>query len=414
MAEQPAFFFSSVSKREFRLYFVVIAAILAALFFYNVFTLQPALTRAEFGAYTLFTLALILEYGYLFIRPLQAFSTGRAVMVFWGLFAVWIYGIARILGVRTAPYVFLLIFDGYMVATFLKRWVAVSLVVIFVIIIGLAYNTKLGWYEGLLAWRTSLVWVAAAVVSAEVAVRQWRQRDNAERLLIELEEAHALLRERTVQAEELAVGRERARLAQDLHDTVGHTLTALDVQLELLVRLPAGQTEQRRLAARLARTLIKEGLSDVRRAVQALRPLALETFSLPEAIARLAADFERTTQVPVQQEIDDDGSVTLPPAAVLPLYRAAQEALTNIQRHAPSATRVVLRLSHTSDAVTLFVENDGLPASTDPPPEGESPLGFGLIGLRERAAAQAGTFRAGPAGGGLFRLEMALPLKAPS
>ncbi|MFQ5341318.1 MAG: sensor histidine kinase, partial [Anaerolineae bacterium] len=229
-------------------------------------------------------------------------------------------------------------------------------------------------------------------------------------------------------------------LAHEIHDTVGHTLTALDVQLELLARLPSGQTEQRRQAAEQARALVKTGLADVRRAVQALRPAALETFSLPEAIASLAADFQRTTQVHTTWQVE--GEITpLPLRLALPLYRAAQEALTNVKRHAPAARRVTLQLRYGAEAVVLWVENDGIPATPTSPPElggteggpvvlwvendgipatPTSPpeLGgteggqgsYGLRGLRERAEALGGTFSAGPDGTGSFRAEMTLPV----
>jgi len=84
--------------------------------------------------------------------------------------------------------------------------------------------------------------------------------------------------------------------------------------------------------------------------------------------------------------------------------------LTNIQRHAPAARQVTVRLRYEPEAVTLSVENDGLPALPSSPGEG----GHGLRGLRERAEALGGRFQAGPVGAGRFRLEMRLPITSPT
>ncbi len=173
----------------------------------------------------------------------------------------------------------------------------------------------------------------------------WKQTDmaryNNQRLLAELQTANTQLQQYAARIEELAVADERNRIAREIHDTLGHALTALDVQLELLVRLPPQQADQRQHAAESARGLVKQGLADVRRAVQALRPVALEAFSLPEAITALVQEVKRTTGVEVAWQVQGAG-VALPPRLALPLYRAAQESLTNVRRHARRDDDVVL------------------------------------------------------------------------
>lgn len=277
--------------------------------------------------------------------------------------------------------------------------------VLLVAALTLSYGLPGGVEAALLAGVGYLAGIVFVVLVTRIAVREREARAEVERLAAELTAANRQLREYTAQAEELAVTRERARLASELHDSVGHALTALNVQLELLARLPSDQAEQRQQAAVQARALVKQGLGDVRRAVQALRPAALETFSLPEAVAGLVAGFEEAMHIHAAWQVE--GKVTpLPPRLAVPLYRAVQEALTNIQRHAPSARHVAVGLRYEAEAVSVSVENDGLSFGLVPRGEG----GYGLRGLGERARALGGSFAAGPEGEGVFRLEMSLPL----
>jgi signal transduction histidine kinase len=296
---------------------------------------------------------------------------------------------------------------GLSVQVLPRRWM-LAVCALLVVTLAASYGLRGGLEAALLAGIGYLTGIVFVVFVTQVAVHEREARAEVERLAAELAEANRRLREYAAQAEELATTRERARLAHEIHDSVGHTLTALDVQLELLARLPPGQTGQRQQVAEQSRTLVKEGLADVRRAVQALRPAALETFSLPEAIAGLVAGFEQTAQIRATWQVE--GKVLpLPPRLAVPLYRAAQEALTNVRRHAPSAQQVTLQLHYGPEAVTLSVENDGPQTS-----EISKDLGglgrHGLRGLRERAESLGGAFSAGPDEAGGFRLEMRLPI----
>ncbi len=300
---------------------------------------------------------------------------------------------------------------GLSVQVLPRRWM-LAVCALLIVALGASYGLRGGWEAALLAGIGYLAAIVFVVFVTQVAVRERQARAEVERLAAELEAANRKLREYAAQAEELAVTRERARLAHEIHDTVGHTLTALDVQLELLVRLPSDQTEQRQQTAEQARALVKAGLADVRRAVQALRPAALETFSLPEAIAGLVADFEQITQIRTVWQVEGEVA-PLPPRLAVPLYRAAQEALTNVRRHALTAQQVTLQLHYGPEAVTLSVEN-APPALRASPPKlggtGGGQGGYGLRGLRERAEALGGEFRAGPDEAGGFRVEMSLPM----
>lgn len=320
------------------------------------------------------------------------------------------FGVALLLRGRAAPYFYLSALEGSIVLILLKRRPLIGVWFLFLAGLSLfAHLLREGWSAAGTALLRDLPGYLLVVAVAELMLRQMVYRDRAEALLDELGKAHRRLQDYTAQAETLAVANERTRLAREIHDTLGHTLTALDVQMELLARLPQSETVQRRQAADHARGLLKEGLADVRRAVQALRPSALEALSLPEALRDLAADFERDTRVPTA--VETAGAMgALPADMAVPLYRAAQEALTNVRRHAPGSPGVRLRLHYSPKAVTLSVENDKA--------DGRSPLlaaeeaggGQGLRGLRERAKALGGTLRFGPDDGGAFRVEMILPI----
>lgn len=297
---------------------------------------------------------------------------------------------------------------GLSVQVLPRRWMLIVCALL-VAALAVSYGLHGGWEAALLAGVGYLTAIVFVVVITQMAVRERGIRAEMEQLAADLAVANRRLREYAIQAEELAVTRERARLANEIHDSVGHTLTALDVQLELLVRLPPDQTDQRRQIAQQARTLVKQGLTDMRRAVEALRPAALETFSLREAIAALVADFEQTTRIPVGWKVEGE-TAPLPPRLALPLYRAAQEALTNVRRHAPSAEQVTVKLSYASEGMRLLVEND-IPLTADSlPADSSTEEGYGLRGLRERTEALGGTFSAGADGASTFRLDVSLPL----
>ena len=271
-----------------------------------------------------------------------------------------------------------------------------------------AYALRGGWEAAIMAGVGYLAALFFVVFITQTAVNERLARAEMERLAAELQEANRKLRAFAVQAEELAVTRERARLAHEIHDTVGHTLTALDVQLALLAHLPADRTEERRHAASEAQVLVKEGLSDMRRAVVALRPAALESFSLPIAIDGLVTQFTHSTGIPTEWSIEGE-EVDLALPLALPLYRTAQEALTNIKRHAASASRVDITLRYECDAVVLSVFNARPAQGNKAPTETNKNGGHGLAGLRERAEMLGGTLKSDPDEAGGFRVEMRLP-----
>lgn len=226
---------------------------------------------------------------------------------------------------------------------------------------------------------------------------------ESRRLLDELQDAHRRLQEYAARAEELAVEQERNRLAREVHDTLGHRLTVAAVQLEGAQKLIARDPEK---AARMVETVrreVAEGLAELRGTVAVLRAPLDDDLGLAAAVTRLAARFQEATGVAV--------ALDLPPALppVTPdqrraLYRAVQEALTNVQRHA-GARHVTVRFQARAGTLCATVEDDGagLPADA-------VGRGYGLRGLRERAEALGGRFAAAPLPGGGTQICFELPL----
>ncbi|HEY7417827.1 MAG TPA: sensor histidine kinase [Ktedonobacteraceae bacterium] len=222
--------------------------------------------------------------------------------------------------------------------------------------------------------------------------------------------AHRQLQEYSAQVEELSVIRERNRIAREIHDTLGHALTLLAVQIETATQLEVRGDPRLHEELLEARQVAKACLTEVRHSVEALRPDEASASSLQKQLRKLAADFEtacRETRITLDLE---EVTHSLYPELCLALYRCAQEALTNIRKHT-HATKVLLRLSTSGerqDQVELTVLDNG----QDCPPEHECRTsGFGLLGMRERIELLDGTLHAGPEPRHGWRVEVVLPLK---
>jgi two-component system, NarL family, sensor histidine kinase UhpB len=167
---------------------------------------------------------------------------------------------------------------------------------------------------------------------------------------------------------------ERQRIARELHDEVGQTLTAMLLQIESLY--PEAPDELRGELDELRETA-RSGAEDVRRIAQRLRPEALEELGLQSALVALSDAFADQTGVHVDRRVEHD--LPLSAQDELVIYRVAQEALTNIARHA-GATRAELELASDAGGTALRVRDDGRGFDADRP--GAS---FGVRGMRERA-----------------------------
>ncbi len=167
--------------------------------------------------------------------------------------------------------------------------------------------------------------------------------------------------------------RERVRLARELHDEIGQSVTGLMLEIDRVAKVaPSGIDTELRETQEAAR-----GIGDeLREIVRRLRPETLDDLGLHSALVALTERFAEQTGIAVERRLGKD-LPELSPDAELVLYRVAQESLTNVARHA-SASRVVLELADRNAAVELRVADDGVGLNSSAP-------GSGIQGMRERA-----------------------------
>ncbi len=232
------------------------------------------------------------------------------------------------------------------------------------------------------------------------------QRARAEALVRELEETQTQLRAYADEVEELAVTRERNRLAREIHDTLGHYLTILAVQLETALKLEERGDPHLHKELAEARRMASECLTEVRRSVAALRPADPTAHSFAEALGQLAAEFEAVLP-DTDVVLDIEGPVqALPTELRVALYRCVQEALTNVRKHA-HATKVLVRVRVNERRAELTVLDNGIGESASA--DGHT-AGFGLLGMRERIALLNGTVTAHAEPNQGWRVEVSLPV----
>jgi len=207
---------------------------------------------------------------------------------------------------------------------------------------------------------------ARAVVAGPAEVAELITTYNT--MLDRLESERAAGAARALSAQE----RERQRIARELHDEVGQTLTAVLLQLK---RVADRAPEELRAEVGQAQEATRAGLDEIRRIARRLRPGVLEELGLVSALRSLAAEFT-THGLTVRQHVPGD----LPPLteeSELVVYRVAQEGLTNTARHA-GADRAEVRLQPVADGIELLVRDNGNGLGT-------APEGAGIRGMRERA-----------------------------
>jgi signal transduction histidine kinase len=264
---------------------------------------------------------------------------------------------------------------------------------------GGAFWLMVGWQAGLQAGLSYLAGVAFVGLFTQLTLEAQRTKEQVEKLAADLQAANAKLREYAAQIEELAIAKERNRLAREIHDSLGHYLTVVNVQLEAAQAVLDTDAARARGALVKAQSLTQEGLKDVRRSVAALRASPTENRPLPQALQALA---DETRAAGVVTAFNVTGTPRALPAPVeLALYRAAQEALTNIRKHA-RASHAEVHLSFDADRIGLRVQDNGVGAAST---EG----GFGLVGVRERVQLLDGDVHLDTTPGAGFRLEVSVP-----
>ncbi|HEU5418661.1 MAG TPA: sensor histidine kinase [Streptosporangiaceae bacterium] len=213
-------------------------------------------------------------------------------------------------------------------------------------------------------------------------------------------EAVTILRAAQAELARVAVAEERLRIARDLHDLLGHSLSLITLKAELTRRLIDSDTARARAEIGDLEHVARQSLSDVREAVAGYRQ--------PDLVAELAGARELLSAAGIACQ------VTAPPVILLPgdvdsvLAWTIREGVTNVVRHS-SATSVVITVAVRATATVIEVTNNGVDSGTGPAPAGPGRCGSGLAGLGERVQALGGSLAAGPGGTGEFRLRVSIP-----
>lgn len=246
--------------------------------------------------------------------------------------------------------------------------------------------------------------IAGFAALTMLAQRLREANEQAERQLDELERT----RDAETRAAALA---ERQHLAREMHDVLAHSLAGLMLHLEGARLLAAEHSDDPRLpeAIERAHRFGKSGLEEARRAIEMLHG---EELPGPDRLVELAHRCEQDLGIPCRITVDGEPR-EVGSQARLTLYRATQEALTNIAKHAARPDRIELTLGYTADGVILTVEDiaaDAVPVCSSTPLAADAlsaERGYGLTGMRERAELLGGTLEAAPTRTGfLVRLEV--------
>lgn len=222
------------------------------------------------------------------------------------------------------------------------------------------------------------------------------ERQSREKLAI----ANEKLRQYALKIENQATLEERNRIAREIHDSLGHSLTALNLQLETALKLWQSNPSKAQSFLARAKELGSKALQDVRQSVSTMRSHPLHTQSLEEAIAVLAEDFYRSTGVVPICQIDL--AYPLPPEISTAIYRIIQESLTNISKYA-NATEIKIQLTMTTN-INLIIEDNGRGFDVE-----QNTTGFGLQSMRDRTLARGGEFKINSAPGFGCKITVDIP-----
>jgi signal transduction histidine kinase len=253
-----------------------------------------------------------------------------------------------------------------------------------------------------------IVWTVCAIVFSYARHVNHTSSERA-RLIAELQAAQRALEMARQRDTELAALRERERLARDLHDSLGHALVALSVQLEAVQRLYAVDPARAAVQVDAMKDLTRASMAELRRALEGLRTPGLGDRSLQQALHTLSCEVGARTGLEVRYQVAA-GADALGPTVSETLWRMAQEALTNVEKHA-DARHVQVCVELAPHAVTMRISDDGCGL----PPDAASRSGhYGLRGMRERLEGLGGTLTLHSNGQRGTLVEACLPLIAAS
>ncbi len=271
-----------------------------------------------------------------------------------------------------------------------------------------AKGTLLNW-EGCTRGRTRQKWInlRSTPHRFDSGVVEWR---GIATNITESKESEAALRGSRQQLAELsthleaAKEEERERISRDIHDELGSILVFLKIEAaHLASKLPQG-ADRLREKAHSIESLLDQAMSTASRVARELRPGILKEFGLPAAIECQAEDFTQRFGIACRVQCDED-AIEPEPDTSLALFRIAQEALTNIAKHA-HASLAVIRLRRERGNILLEIRDNGRGISDA---DMQKPKSFGLRGIRERVLSLAGEFSIGPAEHGGTHIILRVP-----
>jgi signal transduction histidine kinase len=202
-----------------------------------------------------------------------------------------------------------------------------------------------------------------------------------------------------------AVVDERLRIARELHDVIGHSISLITIQAEAAAR--SARTNPDAVPGFLTRisAASRQALAEMRHVLAVLRPDAEAELSPQPGLADLGELVERLTAGGLETRLDVE-PMDLPPGVALTVYRIVQESLTNVLKHAGPGARAAVTVVRSESSVRVSVHDDGAGPSGP-----AASTAHGIVGMCERAAVFGGTLRTGARAGGGFEVEALIPLR---
>lgn len=224
--------------------------------------------------------------------------------------------------------------------------------------------------------------------------------DELEMSKSELEEANRKLSEYAKKIEDITVLNERNRMAGEIHDTIGHSLTALIMEIDICGKLIDKDTQKTREELKKASELARNALSEVRMSVRAIKPQNLENLTGIKAMEELIREYQKNTGILVKFDVSKN-QYKLSPTVEVTIYRTIQEALTNCAKYG-QADIVVINLKFIDGKVNLTIKDNG-------PGCGEFTMGVGLKMMEERINILGGTIKFSAKDG--FNINVIIPVE---
>ncbi|MBC7194571.1 MAG: sensor histidine kinase [Caldisericia bacterium] len=275
------------------------------------------------------------------------------------------------------PYIFFVLSVFAMIELSFKN--GLLWILTFSIICLIVFTKQLGLYEGFLyslLYGVGSFFFGGFGYALSLAIES---REKSEKLLSELKDANEKLKEYASKVEQLAILEERNRLSREMHDSIGHHLVTVSLQIEILKKVIDEKPNEAKKLIEIIKNEIRKSLEDLRNVVKTLRkPLEFD-IPLEESIKNLVESYSSIKNIKTNLEIDEN-LIDLPEDYKITLFRVCQEALTNIEKHS-KASEIWIKLKNMDDKIFLVVEDNGVGF-----PKNLNDNSFGLKGIKERAS----------------------------